>query len=131
MKKSVRQLIPVVKKNITWEKNSDGTVAITIWYNSWLENFLRKFIAFPEKSVVDLDNFGSFIWQNIDAQKSVFDIVSLVQEKFGKKTEPTYKRTLVFFKQLLDNKLIKLEKTDADSKSKQKKVDRIPKKPKE
>lgn len=116
MKKGVKQLIPAIKKNVTWEKNDDGIIIATIWHNNWLEKILQKIIGFPEKFDVDLDEFGSFVWENIDGKKNIFELVNIAQEKFGNEKEQVYKRALIFFKQLLNNKLINFIKEDQKSK---------------
>lgn len=103
-----------MKKNITWTKNDDGIVIISIWHNNWLEKILHRFIKFPERLDMDFDELGSFVWENIDGKKNIFELVNLTQERFGTKTEPVYKKTLIFFKQLIDNKLINLIKQDKD-----------------
>ena len=41
---------------------------------------------------------GSFIWQQIDGEKSILQIGELVQEAFGEKAEPLYERLAQYMK---------------------------------
>ena len=46
----------------------------------------------PKVSHITLEELGSFIWQQIDGEKSILQIGELVQEAFGEKAEPLYER---------------------------------------
>lgn len=121
MKRDLCMMIPISQKKVTWRANSEGIVKLTIWRNGLVEKFLCQTMNLPLKFDVDLDEFGSFIWQNMDGKHSLMEIITLTKEKFGKKAEPVYKRTLVFAKQLLNNRLIKLQKPKKHKKKSKKK----------
>ena len=121
IRRDAHELIPVTKKRVTWQKNSDGIIKLTIWRNGLIEKYLCQSMNLPLKFDVDLDEFGSFVWQNMDGRQNIMEIIRLTKEKFGKKAEPVYKRVLAFMKQLLNNRLIKLKKPKRKKKTKKKK----------
>ena len=47
---------------------------------------------------ITLEELGSFIWQQIDGEKSILQIGELVQEAFGEKAEPLYERLAQYMK---------------------------------
>lgn len=68
--------------------------------------FFRKLIDKPHK--IDLDEIGSFIWGEINAKKSIKEIISLAVDKFGEKIEPAENRVVQFIKQMHSTKFIML-----------------------
>jgi hypothetical protein len=49
---------------------------------------------------VKLDDFGSFVWKQIDGQKNVYQIAIELEQEFGEKVHPVYERISQFIKQL-------------------------------
>lgn len=62
----------------------------------------------PKYSVIELDEFGSFIWECINGTYTIYDISLQVREHFGEKAEPLYERLCCFLKTLQRNGLILL-----------------------
>ena len=83
------EYIPKIKEGISW-KPEQGHVIIDM-ENKGLANRIAQ-ICFgrPKVSHITLEELGSFIWQQIDGEKSILQIGELVQEAFGEKAEPLY-----------------------------------------
>ena len=43
---------------------------------------------------------GSFIWQQIDGKRNVYEIGQLLKQEYGKEAEPLYERLCTFVKSL-------------------------------
>ena len=59
----------------------------------------RKLLAKkPKISYIHLDEFGSFVWRQIDGERDIIKIGEAVKEHFGEKAEPLYERLAQYFK---------------------------------
>ncbi|MBN1638091.1 MAG: PqqD family protein [Ignavibacteriales bacterium] len=70
------------------------------------KTFFKKYINKIYK--IDLDEIGSFVWQQINGKNSIGDIINATENKFGEKVKPTEERVTLFIKQLHKNKFIQL-----------------------
>ena len=85
------EYIPKIKEGISWKPEQDHV--IIDMENKGLANRIAQ-ICFgrPKVSHITLEELGSFIWQQIDGEKSILQIGELVREAFGEKAEPLYER---------------------------------------
>jgi hypothetical protein len=60
-----------------------------------------------QKHKLELDNIGSFVWQQCDGNLSVQKIIEKTREKFGESSEPAEKRVDLFLTKLAQNEMIK------------------------
>jgi len=73
--------------------------------------FLKKHLMPRMKSPyykIHLDDFGSFVWKEIDGQKTVMDIAEKLQNEFGESVDPVYERLGLFINMLAQRKYISL-----------------------
>ena len=82
------EYIPKIKEGISWKPEQDHV--IIDMENKGLANRIAQ-ICFGRPKV-------SFIWQQIDGEKSILQIGELVQEAFGEKAEPLYERLAQYMK---------------------------------
>ncbi|MBN2572243.1 MAG: PqqD family protein [Ignavibacteriales bacterium] len=68
--------------------------------------FFKKYINKVYK--IDLDEIGSFVWQQIDGKNSVGDIILKTEKQFGEKVQNADERVTLFMQQLHKNKFIQL-----------------------
>lgn len=101
--------IPQKKKDISWSKKTD-LITIHLVHRGFYDKLAQKFFQRPEKSDIDLDAFGSYVWEEIDGEKSIFHIGQGVKKKFGPEAEPLYERLSKFFYILNQEKLISFKK---------------------
>lgn len=100
--KNFLDLIPVKSEKFRYETDSEGKVTIFVENKGFFNFIAQKIFGKPKFSQVHLEDFGSFIWQQIDGKKSVKEIADLLYKKFEKKAEPLYPRISVYFKTLLN-----------------------------
>ncbi|MBU0474323.1 MAG: PqqD family protein [Bacteroidetes bacterium] len=100
--------LELVPKRICESEINDSLVTILyIKKPTFIEKmFFRKLINKPHK--IDLDEIGSFIWEEINASISVKEIIKLAKEKFDEKIEPAENRVVQFIRQMHSTKLIML-----------------------
>lgn len=80
---------------------SDDAVVTIFVENKGPFNFVaQKLFGKPRFSQVHLEEFGSFIWQQIDGQRTIKEIADILHEKFGEKAEPLYPRISMYFNML-------------------------------
>jgi len=95
-------------------EEKDGIITV-LFINPKPPNFFEKLlfkkqINKPKK--IDLDNIGSFIWNNCTGSKQVKEIIELTKEHFGESLENVEDRVIVFIKQLNKTRLINLFKKE-------------------
>lgn len=99
MKNNEEVLNLVFKKseNIEYEVSSDGIVTILEKQDHKVQNFFRKLkFKIPMYKKMELDEYGSFIFLQIDGKKNVEELGIKLQEKYGEKPHPLYERLLLF-----------------------------------
>jgi hypothetical protein len=97
-----------------WEISGETNLVI-IKKPKFQSKFLKKYLL-PRLSRPDfrirLDEFGSFVWKNIDGRASVMEIGDRMRDEFGGKIEPVYERLGSFVQTLYNTKcIIYLDKT--------------------
>ena len=88
--------IPVRNGDFAWTENN-GLVTVQQENTGVYDTIAQKFFKSPRVSNVDLDKFGSFVWLQIDGERSIYEIGVLVKAKFGKDAEPLYERLAKYF----------------------------------
>lgn len=98
----------VFKKNPRVNYKVEGKqVTIIRAQNHWIQKFLRKLhFKIPEFTYLDLDEYGSFVFQQIDGQRSAYEIGQNLGEQFEEANDYLYSRLLLYLKQLEVNEQI-------------------------
>ena len=66
----------------------------------------QKIFKRPRISHIKLDEYGSFVWRQVDGRRTIFEISDLVKEKFGREAEPLLNRLVKYFETLYQNEFI-------------------------
>ncbi len=99
MKNNEEVLNLVFKKseNIEYEVSSEGIVTILEKQDHKVQNFFRKLkFKIPMYKKMELDEYGSFIFLQIDGKKNVKELGIKLEEKYGEESHPLYERLLLF-----------------------------------
>lgn len=116
MKKNTKNylnFVPIKNPDITWCKDSSGMIVLNVKRKGFFDKLAQKCFKVPSQSNIKLDKHGSFIWNCIDNNKSVYNIAQDVKSHFGKSADPLYDRLVTFINILDDNKFITLKKEGA------------------
>lgn len=89
--------------------NEAGHVEILTEHKGIYNVIAQKIFKKPRFSHIELDDFGSFVWQQMDGEKTIFQIGSEVKIQFGEKAEPLYERLSKFMHILHDQHYIVYE----------------------
>lgn len=109
-KKNYLELVPFKNPKYHWEEKQNGLVTVTVVHTGFYNRLAQKLFHTPAYSDIDLDAFGSFVWRQIDGERSVYDIAALVKAEFGKKAEPLYDRLVKYFQILKNNSFVSFRK---------------------
>lgn len=107
-KKNTMEMIPKRNSKIHWYK-IDGKVVLEIRRQGRLHNFIHKIFNTPLTARIDLEEIGSFIWENCDGENNVYIISQKLEEHFGEKAKPVVERLLQYIRILITNKFLTLE----------------------
>lgn len=107
--------IPVRNEEIKWSVEDDGLVTLHMENKGIANKIAQKLIKKPKVSHIHLDEMGSFIWLQIDGEKTVFDIGKPVEEHFGEKALPLYERLSMFICTLETNGFVSCKNADNPS----------------
>ena len=102
------EYIPVA--NFNW-RVSEETKKVVVERPKFDNAILKKYLLpyFKKQNFdVKLDDFGSFVWQQIDGEKNIYEIANVLEKKYGKKVQPVYERISQFIKHFHHIFVIKL-----------------------
>lgn len=104
MPTSNREVLDIVfriSEGLEYEVGADGIVTILEKQEHKVQKFFRKLrFRIPEYKRLSLDEYGSYVFLQIDGIKTVEDIGEKLEEKYGEKAHPLYERLLLFLNHL-------------------------------
>lgn len=102
MKKQIKENylenIPRHKDGMNWSQDEKGIVTLEVENKGAFNRIAQKLLKKPKISYIHLEEFGSFIWQQIDGKRDISAIGELVRGHFGENAEPLYERLAQYFK---------------------------------
>ena len=106
--RNLLDLIP--EKLCESEINEEGKVTILApRFKSKLGRKIFEPIVKKKYVKIHLDEVGTFVWNEIDGQKDIFELSKLLKKEFGEKVEPVYDRIGKFIAIMKVNGFIKLK----------------------
>jgi glutathionyl-hydroquinone reductase len=116
-KENYLDFVPRPNRLFETSVNEAGHVEILTEHRGFYNKIAQKVFKKPRFSHIELDDFGTFIWNQMDGKKSIYEIGADVRNQFGEKAEPLYERLSKFMKILHDQHYIVYEnKLTADTK---------------
>jgi hypothetical protein len=94
--------IPLIHKK-KWEVLDNGIVEITVENTGFYNKLAQKLFKKPRFSFIKLDQYGSFVWQQIDGEKSIYEIGQILSKKHKGASQQLYSRLSTYFKILEQN----------------------------
>lgn len=105
-KKNFLDFIPVCNPKYTWDADKKGIVTVHVINQGFYNWIAQKFFKKPRISHIALDEYGSFVWRQMDGVRTIYDISKLTSAEFGKNAEPVIERIVKYFQILYQNKFI-------------------------
>lgn len=100
MLKSNEEILNIIYKinnDLEYEVSKDNAVTILEKQDHKIQRFFRKLkFRIPEYKKITIDEYGSFVFLQIDGNKTVKDIGERLEAKYGDKSQPLYERLLLF-----------------------------------
>jgi len=93
----VLNLVYQIRDDLEYEVDEKSIVTIIKRQEHWVQRFFRKLrFKIPEITYIKLDAYSSFIFLNIDGNRTVKEIGEIMDEKYGEEAKPLYERLLLF-----------------------------------
>lgn len=100
--------IPAKEQDQKFMENKEGNIVMCIERNTVYDRIARVLKKkTPKYSYYTLDMLGSYVWRQIDGERSVYEIGKLLKQEFGEDAEPLYERLAKFVQILEMNHFIK------------------------
>lgn len=109
-KKNYLDMIPVANEEYGFEIHEDGIGVITIENKGVYNKIAQKLFKKPKRSLISLDEYGTFVFRNIDGVRTIYEISELVKTQFGADAEPLLERLVTYFRILKNNRFISYRK---------------------
>ena len=101
--------VPKRNKLYQWELNQKKLVEVSVINRGLFNRIAQLIFRKPKISKIELDELGSYIWQEMDGVKTIYELGNAVKAKFGKKAEPLYERLCEYIRILHNNRFIVYE----------------------
>ncbi|MBU5484268.1 PqqD family protein [Clostridium sp. MSJ-11] len=93
----ILSIIFKISDSLEYEVDKDNIVTILEKQDHKIQNFFRKFkFRIPEYKRISIDEYGSYVFLQINGKKTVKDIGENLEAKYGDKAHPLYERLLLF-----------------------------------
>ena len=104
--KNILNLTPRHSKKVGWSQDLHQLVTLEV-KNRGVANFIAQTLfKKPRVSYIHLEEFGSFIWLQIDGQRDVRALGEQIKKRFGDSAQPIYSRLIQYIKTLKNNNFI-------------------------
>ncbi len=103
-------LIPEKSRYTSSYTGEDGKFYVRFRNTGFYNRLAQLLFKRPQYTNIEMEKYGTFIWQYIDGENSVYDIALKVKERFGEEAEPLFDRICRYFAIMADNKLVILNK---------------------
>ena len=104
--------IPIINPQNDWSEDEEGVVTIHMVHRGFYATIAQKVFHTPRVSHIKLDEYGSFLWKELDGRRTVGQLAQRMKEQFGDKAEPLYDRLVHYMQILHNNKFILFQGKD-------------------
>lgn len=80
-----------------WEVLEDGMVEVVVENTGFYNTVAQKIFKKPRYSFIKLDEYGSYVWQQIDGKKSIFEIGKNLKNHHKGASNQLYERLATYF----------------------------------
>ncbi|MDO4169075.1 MAG: PqqD family protein [Lachnospiraceae bacterium] len=89
-----------------WEVLEDGMVEVVVENTGFYNTVAQKIFKKPRYSFIKLDEYGSYVWQQIDGEKSIFEIGEKLKKHHKGASNQLYERLATYFGILEKNEYV-------------------------
>ena len=102
--------IPMKSPNIQYHVNEEKHIIIMEKHENIYDRLCQHLLKKPKETKIELDVYGSYVWERINGQKNIYEIGKEVSQNFGTEIEPLYERMALFIRNLEIHGLVFLKK---------------------
>lgn len=92
--------IPVRSPDIQYQTNEENHVIIMENHKGIWDRVFQHILKRPKITKIELDVYGSYVWEKINGQKNIYEIGKEAGLNFGTEIEPLYERMALFIRTL-------------------------------
>ena len=89
-----------------WNMNKKGFVEVEMENRGFTNRIAQKFFHKPKISYIELDTYGTVLWKAIDGNKTVYDLIQLMEKEFPNEKDRMLDRVVSFLSTLKTNHFI-------------------------
>ncbi len=98
---------PLREPDWNWTENENGLITLHKVHTSFTDRLIHVVTKKPLRQThIDLEEFGTFLWKNMDGRKTLRELAEMLREEFGEKVEPLYPRLNQYVVTMKKNNLI-------------------------
>lgn len=105
-KENYLDYIPSYNPRLCFEKKENGRIEVEVINRGFYNRVAQLLFHRAKKSYIELDEMGSFVWEQMDGKRTIYDICMCLKAHFGKDAEPLFERAVSFFQILKRNSFI-------------------------
>lgn len=98
-------LVPVKNPDMEFTVGEDGRVTVFVEWKGFYHRIAQRFFRRPRVSKIALDEYGSYVWLQIDGVRSVHILSQALASRFGE-MEKGLSRLIKFLEILRDQRFI-------------------------
>lgn len=98
--------IPVRNPEFEWKIKENGLAEVSVINKGFFNKIAQTVFRRPRVSHIELDEYGTFMWENIDGESDILALSEKMKAHFGEKAEPVLERLVKFIKILQTNQFI-------------------------
>ena len=92
--------VPIKNAKIQYQVNESNHIIIMENHENICEQLCLHLLKKPKQTKIELDQYGSYIWEKMNGQKTIYEIGKELSKDFGPEIEPLYQRMALFIKML-------------------------------
>ncbi|MEM1509416.1 MAG: PqqD family protein [Thermofilaceae archaeon] len=73
---------PIRNPSVSWEKKDEDEVVVKVKLPESKPGLLSGFVKDPTEKKYALDKVGSYVWEQLDGEKTVEEVVELLTQRF-------------------------------------------------
>lgn len=104
--------IPIINSSNSYEEGESGFITIQMIHNGIFDKVAQFLFFTPKVSRIRLDEYGSFLWKQMDGVNTVGELAVLLQKRYGEAAQPLYERLISYLKILKNNRFIFFKRDD-------------------
>ena len=106
--KNFMDSIPVHSETFAWHVKEDGMVEIDVENKGFYHSIAQKFFHKPRVSHIALEKYGTVVWNSMNGENTVYDIVKIMEQEFPEEKDRMLDRVVTYMAVLQRNQFINM-----------------------